>query len=118
MAAVSGTLRTGPPLAPPAYSVAVLVPLLATQSGLVGDSARPQALTTSGSVSAARPGTLETRSASVNLVTGESAAAGVASAGASIGTASRAVPSRRAARGAAERSGQPHTPPLIGVGAE
>src|SRR5690242_15429903 len=40
----------------PEYKVEVLVPLLATHSGLVGESARPQALTRSGSVIVAWPG--------------------------------------------------------------
>src|SRR5947208_8042729 len=46
------------PLTPPAYTVAVLVPLFATQSGPAsGDSARPQALTSFGSTSGrGRPG--------------------------------------------------------------
>src|SRR5689334_3604104 len=53
---------------PPAYSVEVLVPLLATHSGLVGDRASPHALTASGSVIVAWPGWSETRSLSTNVM--------------------------------------------------
>src|SRR4051794_16539488 len=56
--------------------VAVLVPLLATQSGVVGPSASPQALTTSGSVSLAWPGWLDTWSISVTRDAGGPACAG------------------------------------------
>src|SRR5690349_6620081 len=51
---VKPTLATPGPT--PEYRVDVLEPLLATHSGLVGESARPQALTTSGSVIVAWPG--------------------------------------------------------------
>src|SRR5437773_8941291 len=54
MVTSSGFLVGVAPLTPPAYTVAVFVPLLATQSGPpVGDSARPQALTSLGSTSGA-----------------------------------------------------------------
>ena len=49
IATTNGDLATGAPLTPPGYRVAVLVPLLATQMGLVALSARPQELTAFGS---------------------------------------------------------------------
>src|ERR1044071_3219800 len=45
---------------PPAYRVEVSEPLLATHNGLVGESARPQALTRSGSWRLAMPAWSET----------------------------------------------------------
>src|SRR6476619_6900455 len=57
----SGAMLNGVPDVPPAYSVAVPVPLLATHSGVVGPAARPHGLTRLGSVSCARPGMSLTR---------------------------------------------------------
>src|SRR5512141_645913 len=56
MLTVSGTLAGGlPGVVAPEYSVEVSVPVLDTQRGLVGESARPQALTREGSVTGAWP---------------------------------------------------------------
>src|SRR5947209_5737157 len=49
MDTTNGEFATGAPATPPGYRVAVLVPLLATQTGLVALSARPHELTAFGS---------------------------------------------------------------------
>src|SRR5258706_5834282 len=59
--------------------VEVLVPLLATHSGPVGENARPQALTRAGSVTLATLARLETWSTSVNRGAGAPACAGMPS---------------------------------------
>jgi hypothetical protein len=56
----SAALINGVPPPPPRYRVEVPLTLFATQSGLVGDSANPHGLTSSGSRIAATPGWSDT----------------------------------------------------------
>src|SRR5690242_20650277 len=56
-----GLRVTGAPPTSPRTSCAVLVPLLATQNGLVPRNVRPHGFTSSGSRTGAKPGTSEIR---------------------------------------------------------
>src|SRR4051794_39986002 len=60
MLTTSGTIAFGVAGGAPAYSVAVLVPALDTQSGLVGRNDMPHGFTRWGSVSVAMPGMSDT----------------------------------------------------------
>src|SRR2546423_298623 len=57
MFTTSGTASAGWPGVAPRYRVDVLVPLLATHTGVLGPADRPHALTRFGSVICARPAT-------------------------------------------------------------
>ena len=62
MLTTSGTIEAaGVASVAPRYSVDTSMPLSATQAGVAGPNARPQALTRLGSVSSAAPGVSATR---------------------------------------------------------
>src|SRR2546423_15704118 len=78
--------------------VAVLVPLLATHSGQVAESARPQGLTSPGSVSGALPGTSETRSTSANAWRAVSVSGSAPTAGTDTSGIARTIVAKSAIR--------------------
>src|SRR6266508_6412387 len=90
--------------------VAVLVPLLATHSGPVAESARPHGLTSAGSVSGALPATSEIRSTSVNAAWAVSAS-GSAPAGTDTSGTASATAAKSAIRLVNGEMSMPKTPP-------